>query len=184
MGGDFQTYLDMLPDYSKTLQSAMENALSVADYEDRFNSIGEGIKQTLEKRMNEVSFAKLQQNFINANDTMIALMSGSEVSMDNMMQLTQDMKSYTAQAEQSAYRTRAMLDMLSMDTNVDYSASNTQVEYQTGSTNNNTYNFNITNETTIGNFLGDSRAIQQFTDSTFGNIVESAKKFGYEIKKK
>jgi hypothetical protein len=166
-----------MPEFTKTLQTAMQNSLSETDYEDRFNSIGSALKSTIETKLNEVSFAKLQEQFISTNSSLASLMSG-DLTMNNMAQLSQGIAKYTAQAEQSAYKTKAMLDMLQLDQTVDYGVSNTQVEYKTGSTNTNVYNFTNNVTTTIGNLLGDARAMQNFTDSIVGYMVQSMQKQG------
>lgn len=176
-GGSITDVIDMMPEFTKTLQSAMQNSFGETDFTDRFNSIGSALKSTIETKLNEVSFNKLQEQFLATNTSLTALMSG-DLTMNNMAQLSQGIAKYTAQAEQSAYKTKAMLDMLQLDQTVDYGVSNTQVEYKTGSTNTNVYNINNNVTTTIGNLLGDARAMQNFTDSIVGYMVESMQKQG------
>ena len=174
--GSLSDIIGMLPQFSKDMYNAMQGAFSNTDFVSRFNSIGESLSKTLSDKITKgLMDTKYSQIFTSINNQLTSMMNNNGVTVNGMLGIRNQIMQYSAQIDSETYKTKAMMDLLKMDTNVDYTSQSQQINYETGSTKNNVYNSYNSVNFSIGNNVGNEQSMREFGETLLPYIAEASR---------
>ena len=82
----------------------------------------------------------LKGTFETLNDQITAIMSGGETSISDVVSLRSAIEKSAASMQRESEKVKSITDLLNMSNEVQYTSSNSQIQYSSGATNQNTYN--------------------------------------------
>lgn len=146
-GGEISDITSYMSDFSKNLYTAMQSALSQNTFIDRFNTIGESLSNSITDKLKQnLMDNSLKNTFLNLNSEITKIMSGQETSISDVLTLRQQIEKATVQMTAESEKVRSISDLLNMSNDIQYSNTNQQIQYTSGTTSQITNNYanNIT----------------------------------------
>ena len=160
------------------LYNSIDSALNESNYEERFNSLGSSIGQTISK--------SLKENLMNS-DAYLSAMQGVEKMLDNYVMgeainiagissIALELQRITAQTEMDALKLESVMSLFDVGS-TDYINQAQNIQYSASSSTTQQYVFNNSVNTNIGNMISntDKTALTSFANLIAPYVVTAVK---------
>jgi TP901 family phage tail tape measure protein len=178
VGGNLSDIKSQLTDIGQSVYDGVYSSLSILDDEERFSNIGKSIGESIINGIQESQLNKyFSDDILGVTQKLTNMINNNDFSINGIYSLAQESQRLTANTLATASKLSSISDLFD-NTNIDYTSSTSEIQYQTATTSEQVYNYYNTVNVDIGNLLnaGESEA-REFAHYIYPYIKEVSKEF-------
>lgn len=155
----------------KTVLDSFKTALTSGEADSAFVSIGKSVGETIgDALVNQLIDSMMSDKILEMSAQLDKVVSGN-LNVDSLTGLANDAMSVGLMLEQQRLRFDALLDMFNWDADITYENQNNKIQYETGVSSQQVYNYYLSSNIDAGNVI-EADSVERLADSLLDMLIE------------